>query len=305
MADGGSGITIREKGGAKMKTETINCMVITPMYVTGADNRTPELRAPSFKAMMRFWWRAAVREADLTTLKRNEAKIFGADSEKGGRSSFTISVTPPQDEPNKFFILPHKVGNRRGEIQCYTSGNTFQILITARDQATLDTGKTTFELAALLGGVGRRSRRGFGVFTRAACTFNNEQELLDVIAQKLNKMKPSGYQVENGTSPTPFITPSVSIPLHYPAIKKIETVFTMCSPDELLTQIGRATSRHHGIGRGGQSRLASPVVVSACPGNGCGLFVVITTLHSTDASVTSSMIDNFIQEVRKNVQPAA
>ncbi|OPX29474.1 MAG: type III-B CRISPR module RAMP protein Cmr1 [Candidatus Omnitrophica bacterium 4484_171] len=41
-----------------MKTITFECETITPMFLAGADGRTPELRPPSIKGAMRFWWRA-------------------------------------------------------------------------------------------------------------------------------------------------------------------------------------------------------------------------------------------------------
>ena len=53
-----------------MKTEEITLKVITPMFMLGADNRTPELRPSEFKGMMRFWWRAIKASNDISNLRK-------------------------------------------------------------------------------------------------------------------------------------------------------------------------------------------------------------------------------------------
>ncbi len=41
-----------------MRSITFECETITPMFLARADGKTPELRPPSIKGLMRFWWRA-------------------------------------------------------------------------------------------------------------------------------------------------------------------------------------------------------------------------------------------------------
>jgi CRISPR-associated protein Cmr1 len=60
------------------------------MFLAGADGQTAELRPPSIKGMLRFWWRAA--QAGVTDFKQREAAIFGSGGENGGRSSFSLQV---------------------------------------------------------------------------------------------------------------------------------------------------------------------------------------------------------------------
>jgi len=47
--------------------------MITPLFMAGADGKTPELRPPSFKGMMRFWWRAMRAENDIDALGQAES----------------------------------------------------------------------------------------------------------------------------------------------------------------------------------------------------------------------------------------
>lgn len=79
-----------------MKTITFECETITPMFLSGADGKTPELRPPSIKGALRFWWRAMNGDKDLKTLKKEEVEIFGGGGEKAKRSNLIIRVIPLQ-----------------------------------------------------------------------------------------------------------------------------------------------------------------------------------------------------------------
>ncbi|MFQ3675622.1 MAG: type III-B CRISPR module RAMP protein Cmr1 [Endomicrobiia bacterium] len=57
-----------------MKTVKFECEVITPMFLCGADGRTAELRPPSIKGLMRFWWRALKGLEDIAKLREEESK---------------------------------------------------------------------------------------------------------------------------------------------------------------------------------------------------------------------------------------
>ncbi len=84
-----------------MLTLKLSCKLITPMFMYGADKRTPELRPSEFKGMMRFWWRAIRAEDDGEKLKKEEAEIFGGSGEGQGKSKIKIRVYP---QPNNGFL---------------------------------------------------------------------------------------------------------------------------------------------------------------------------------------------------------
>ncbi len=68
---------------------------VTPMFMGGADPRQSELRAPSIKGAMRFWWRAMNGHLALDELRRQEAEIFGGSGEnQARRSSVSLRITP-------------------------------------------------------------------------------------------------------------------------------------------------------------------------------------------------------------------
>ncbi len=65
-----------------LKTHTFDVEVVTPLFLSGADQNTAELRPPSLKGMLRFWWRALYGRDSIKDMKEEEAKIFGDTDHK-------------------------------------------------------------------------------------------------------------------------------------------------------------------------------------------------------------------------------
>ena len=71
-------------------------LVVTPMFCAGANDKVAELRLPSFKGMLRFWWRALAWSrfgGDLSAVQREEDTLFG--SADGGRSRVSMRLAEP------------------------------------------------------------------------------------------------------------------------------------------------------------------------------------------------------------------
>jgi CRISPR-associated protein Cmr1 len=169
-----------------MKAITFECETITPMFLGGADGRTPELRPPSIKGLMRFWWRAMNAHLSLEDLKEEEAKIFGGSGEKEGRSKVTIRVYPFNLSTSKddFPSHPVQVKNFKINILEYLAYGTyeyergrgnifirdyiipdqkFSISITAPNERKSEI-INVFQILSTFGGLGSRARNGFGSF---------------------------------------------------------------------------------------------------------------------------------------------
>ena len=77
--------------------------VTTPLFCGGAEpERQAELRLPSFKGALRFWWRAiawSTLGGDLKKISEEEAKLFG--SNRTGRSCVSMQLT---GTPNRLVI---------------------------------------------------------------------------------------------------------------------------------------------------------------------------------------------------------
>lgn len=70
-----------------MYSITFHCKVITPMFISGANQQQAELRAPSIKGALRFWWRAMradLAQQSLDELRKREGEIFGDTLRRAG-----------------------------------------------------------------------------------------------------------------------------------------------------------------------------------------------------------------------------
>lgn len=66
---------------------------VTPLFCAGASPNRPELRLPSFKGVLRFWWRALAWSrygGDLAAIRREEDSLFG--SADGGQSRVSMRL---------------------------------------------------------------------------------------------------------------------------------------------------------------------------------------------------------------------
>ncbi len=172
--------------------------VVTPLFLSGADQSQAELRPPSLKGALRFWFRAmagAILGSDLKSLKEKESKIFGSTEEA---SSFLLDIRdseptkkgwsnlveglqfqrdtapvagqrPPMPKQGLIYLgfSLHKAGERSERV-CIPPGSTMQIILVSR--TSTKTGDLNIPSACLwlllfLGSLGSRSRRGFGALS--------------------------------------------------------------------------------------------------------------------------------------------
>ena len=69
--------------------------VVTPMFCAGADPGRAELRLPSFKGVLRFWWRALAwsrLNGDLDEIQRQENVLFGSTGAGQSRVSMRLAI---------------------------------------------------------------------------------------------------------------------------------------------------------------------------------------------------------------------
>jgi len=162
---------------------------ITPMFLGGSDGEA-ELRPPSVKAALRFWWRALNGNLPLTQLHEKESKLFGGSGELEGKSKFNISIKKTSVATKTTYkTFPEKFGdgpawyapNKRANIFVYLGygmydnknniwkkyidpGSKFQVIISTFNKEIIDEIKFVFRVFATFGGLGAKSRNGYGQF---------------------------------------------------------------------------------------------------------------------------------------------
>lgn len=175
-----------------MKTIEATYRIVTPMFIGGA-NQDPSdgIRPPSFKGALRFWWRTLHwgeflqgagndEAAALKALHKKECELFGsaAKDKKGGQGIFLLRVVSNVDDRSSFkpskwhqYLLGQglyhfKQGLLRtciegGEVSVYLHFNP-KAKIEEEIKKDIESIGSAMMLLGLLGGLGSRSRKGFG-----------------------------------------------------------------------------------------------------------------------------------------------
>jgi len=154
-----------------MKQITFECETITPMFLAGADGKTPELRAPSIKGALRFWWRAMNSDLTYDQLLKEEEKLFGGTQTQNLKSPILLKISQPQfDEVHArtyknyhglaylYYSMIHFGGGR----SAVPPKTKFDVVLKAKGEKTIKKSIACFWLLTFFGGVGSRARRGCG-----------------------------------------------------------------------------------------------------------------------------------------------
>lgn len=174
-------------GGTYCKSKR-NTNGTTTRIVMTKELKTVELRVPSIKGVMRWWFRAVHCVGNVSDLKKLEDEIFG--STEGG-SKVRMKIEEPKltiDEWSNSFWENYrcsKISGKNYPINGYqylaytnfvesTSGqktavrefikpdSTFNLVITSLDKKAFESALISFWFALHFGGFGNRARRGFG-----------------------------------------------------------------------------------------------------------------------------------------------
>lgn len=184
-----------------MKSYTFQLEVVTPLFLSGADQSHAELRAPSFKGALRFWFRALMGEnLSLKELKDIGEDIFG-NTKGASKVSLHFRYTKPPpvtlswQEVSKFQPSQRVSGSLLNPYQglqyfgfpfrtvgraCFPPGS--KLLLDLIPRGNINNDELHYIMAALwllftLGGIGTRSRRGLGSLL---CTRSPKANLQDV-----------------------------------------------------------------------------------------------------------------------------
>ena len=161
------------------------CKVVTPMFLAGADGKTPEIRAASIKGVLRFWWRALNGHLSIEELKKREGEIFGSTERK---SSFSVKVVEQKlsvknsvNRGKSYKFYPNRPASDTIEYLGYgiseydrqthgmiwnrdhiVSGSSFKLRLDVATSKHLEEIETTVKVFLNFGGLGAKSRNGFG-----------------------------------------------------------------------------------------------------------------------------------------------
>lgn len=168
--------------------------VVTPLFLAGYDQSTAELRVPSIKGVLRFWWRALAWQhfRDLKKLSEAEELLFGSNQQQSAVMLRLIS--PPQlqvvsdasgwNKPGHVYLgygllkFDGTVEKTRKLVKPPVEF-TLNLLIKPSAQLQREPYRNqlleAIKLMGLLGGLGSRTRRGYGSLTLMSLLVNGEE----------------------------------------------------------------------------------------------------------------------------------
>lgn len=289
------------RGVRKMERLVIECEVVTPMFLGGADGKSVELRASSIKGALRFWWRAMHGDLDTKDLYKKECEIFGGGGDKATRSAFSIRIINKKMQHIKSELLPHKPFMKA---DAFAPKERFTVILVTKDSALLQKIVSIFILSTLLGGFGKRVRRGMGsikILTISNHSGYKSVESMQEIFPYIESVNPGKFKTSGNNIISDFKNNNP-----YPYIKKIE----MGRPDiQLLKKISYTThkikasnssSYEPSLGHAYKGRFASPVYVSTLQTKR-GLCPIITTLNAAPNRDKHKINNELQEEFKRNI----
>jgi len=249
-----------------MESIKIKCEIVTPLLMHGVNKNIAELRPPSIKGVMRFWWRAIHGNLSLDELKEKESKIFGGAGDGNAvQSSFKIKLNSYHLKTKQFDPVPHKPKRKDGSpyftIIGFEDNQSFEIEFITHYKEIIT---KIFKLSTVLGGFGQRSRRGFGSIQ----IDDNNNHITENSIKQLIKDINEGF--------------NYSSKINYPYIKNIEIGKKYNDINILIRTISSATHTYNYDGMFGAvtKRYASPIYISIIKNNN-SYQPIITTLNAT------------------------
>jgi CRISPR type III-B/RAMP module RAMP protein Cmr1 len=199
--------------------------VLTPAFISGADQNQLELRSASVRGLLRWWWRAAVGHQydNPAKLAEPEARLFGSATHKL-KSPLRVTVRCnglPQWATNRERLTAEQVGILRyigygaffrpGESPrpALAPGSKFTVTLAWPHGVLTNEQQDDLVHAACawvtLGGIGSRSRKGFGQLDGkiAAASSEFRQRASQVWASYRQDLLRNGRAVDSEIPPFP------------------------------------------------------------------------------------------------------
>lgn len=171
----------------------------TPSFVSGADQKVPEIRASSIRGALRWWFRA------LGGSSKDETEVFGGVGDEARSSAIVVRTEmiewkrgekitfSPTSDKGYVYYFASKSGNDKGIYRTnmgsyFDVGTSFRLMIALRREISPER-REILDLALrvflLLGAIGLRATRGCGAFTAGnVVTRTSLRELAHELAAK-------------------------------------------------------------------------------------------------------------------------
>lgn len=257
-----------------MRKFTATFRVSTPLFLGGADQNQTELRVPSIKGALRFWWRAlnyGRYGGDCQRIYKEEGRLFGAVSRDAGQSSILMRLGSPSPTPNVFprqqvyprmgempgarylgYGVMEAFGNRNkgtsaGELlrPCLQAPFDFTLELLCKDGMDASV-LNALKALGLLGGLGSKARKGYGSLTllhlqEEARDIWKRPENLDALREEIRGLAVNAH-------------PGLPEFTAFSKLARIDVVQQGADPVALLNDVGKAMQMYRSYGRSADGR---------------------------------------------------
>lgn len=141
---------------------------ITPLFSKGSYDDLPEIRPPSIRGQLHWWFRA------LGGSHADEKAIFGGVHGGAVASKVVVRVSNVNGQKGEVATLPHKSGGQASPKWAFRAGTSCDLHVSLRlgglDDRLKQAFERTLETWLLLGTLGLRATRAGGSFSWASLT---------------------------------------------------------------------------------------------------------------------------------------
>ncbi len=232
--------------------------IVTPMFMGGADlSPSDGIRPPSFKGALRFWWRALNwgKFESLVELHREEVALFGGSAEQGGQGAFVLKIESVALNNKRFspksghkYLLGQGLYHfKQGLLRDHIYSGGFDVVLRFRKSDKIDTIKEALICLGCLGGLGSRSRKGFGSLSIVSLKVGEHEQGLPQNVDELQQLFQSVMNSYDGLPPYSAFS----------VYSRIDISQTGKDALELLNIAGSKLQMYRGYGRnqGGKHKI--------------------------------------------------
>lgn|GEM_PF-1349053 len=192
------------KNASALETRSFHLDLVTPLFVhgwhkAGDNNKTnpvsAEWRIPSWRGIMRYWWRT-LQTDDPQTMRGNEEHLFGGTVSENARKSpvsfrFYSKINSYENNQNRNAICP--VAKPGMKALAIPAGQRIDLkmYLAKRHASDIHFYESLCQYIFMLAGIGQRARRGSGSIQIEQ--WKDKNEFSAVLKNKLHQLGVAGH----------------------------------------------------------------------------------------------------------------